>query len=394
MAAIETGFKCRNCGKEIDILHPLQWAYKVKNNKGGHWWFCSWKCLREDEANKKPKPKPQKRENKKRLQVLVELMVAVTDGRDAYDFLQGMGYADPKDTLRRLRIKAKKDAPELYQWMEQNGLLDMRKGHSGKGVDKMRKNKLTREQKGKAVDIAIKGGDPLEYLKKCGAKNPSAAWWYIKKTLAKSNPKLLEKIPEKPGTVLDENGQAVQATEKPEGGPKVEIAKKLPPEAVAEVPEKKQTVGVDMGAPEGDKTVIEAYPKFERKAINKPVAKVTELEKTDNGVRFVISVPPEQAEQMDKVLKDIMDPENDRLGLSLYKDAQRITEPLNCDGFRVTAINGEFGEYNVGMNPVSKEDWFEFENLDKKTRISMHRDDLADFIEELTRAAQILGVQV
>ena len=54
----------------------------------------------------------------------------------------------------------------------------------------------------------------------------------------------------------------------------------------------------------------------------------------------------------------------------------------------------EFGDYNVGMNPVSKENWFEFESLDKKTRISMYRDDLAAFVEELTRAAQILGVQV
>lgn len=30
----------------------------------------------------------------------------------------------------------------------------------------MSQNKMTREQKGKAVDIAIQGGNPLEYLKK------------------------------------------------------------------------------------------------------------------------------------------------------------------------------------------------------------------------------------
>ena len=242
----------------------------------------------------------------------------------------------------------------------------------------MSQNKLTRDQKGKAVDIAIQGGDPLEYLKKCGAKNPSAAWWYIKKTLAESNPKLLEKIPEKLGTVLDEKGQAVPAPEKPEGGPKVKIAEKLPPEAVAEVPEADPLAGFvayDPGAPEGDKT---AYPGV----------KVTELEETDDGVRFVMSVPPEQAEQMDKVLKDIMDPENDRLGLSLYKDAQRITEPLNYDGFRVTAINGEFGEYRMDGDKIG------FQNQAKIMYFSMHKDDLAAFVEELTRAAQILGVQV
>ena len=105
-----------------------------------------------------------------------------------------------------------------------------------KGVNKMSQNKLTREQKGKAVEIAIGGGDPLVYLKECGAKNPAAAWWYIKKTLATKNPQLLEKIPEKIGTVLNESGQVAA---------RVEIAEKLPPEAVAEVPEEDQLEGFE-----------------------------------------------------------------------------------------------------------------------------------------------------
>ena len=337
MAEYEIERVCPVCGKHFDVLYKELWAYKKPRTKGGYDFYCTWKCLREAETNKtkKPEPVPQKRENKDRLAVLKDLMDAVKDGRNAYDYLR-VGYTDPKDTLRRLRITAKKEAPEIYQWMEQNGLLDMRKEHSGKGVDKVSKHKLTREQKEKAVDIAIQGGDPLEYLKKCGAKNPSAAWWYIKKTLAEKNPKLLEQIPEKPGTVLDEKGQAVPAPENPKGGPKVEIAEKLPPEAVAEVPEKKH----------------------------------------------VIVVPHDDIEGAVNYLK------------KAEKDFHIIDKPLNFDGFRVTAINGEFGEYNVGMNPVSKENWFEFESLDKKTRISMYRDDLAAFVEELTRAAQILGVQV
>lgn len=52
-----------------------------------------------------------------------------------------------------------------------------------KGVEDMGHHKLTLEQKKKAVEIASQGGDQLEYLRKCGAKNPSAAWFYIKKTL-------------------------------------------------------------------------------------------------------------------------------------------------------------------------------------------------------------------
>lgn len=58
----------------------------------------------------------------------------------------------------------------------------------------MGNNKLTLEQKKHAVELAVKGENPLEYLKKCGAKNPSAAWVYIKKTLAEKDPATLEKI--------------------------------------------------------------------------------------------------------------------------------------------------------------------------------------------------------
>ena len=356
MAEIETGFKCRNCGKEIDILHPLQWAYKVKNNKGGHNYFCTWKCLREDEVKRRQeqaarKEKSEQRTWNNRKDVMKKLMAAAEAGQDIYEYLRKAGYADPKDTLRRLRIIAKSEAPEIYDKMEKMGLLDMRAKNSGKGVDKMSKHKLTREQKEKAVDIAIKGGDPLVYLKLCGAKNPTAAWWYIKKTLATKNPQMLEKIPEKIGTVLNESGQATAT---------VEIAEKLPPEAVAEVPER----------PEANQM------------------KVTELEKTDDGVKFVVSVPPERAEQMDKVIKKLMDPENDRLGLSLYKDAQRITEPLNYDGFRVKTIAGEFGEYSM-----EKEKMY-IRNEEKIMWFSVDKEEAGAFIEELTRAAQILGVLV
>lgn len=351
MAEYEIERVCPVCGKHFEVLYKELWAYKKTRAKGGYDFYCTWKCLREAETNKKPKPEPQKRENKERLQVLLELMTAVKDGRNAYDYLEGMGYADPKDTLRRLRITAKKDAPEIYKWMEQNGLLDMRKGHSGKGVDKMSQNKLTREQKVKAVDIAIQGGDPLAYLKKCGAKNPTAAWWYIKKTLATKNPKLLEKIPEKIGTVLNESGQVAAM---------VEIAEKLPPEAAAEVPEADPLAGFvayDPGAPEGDKTAHQGI-------------KVTELEETDDGVRFVMSVPPEQAEQMDKVLKDIMDPERDALCMSLYNQPKEKKME-----YTVVSIKTKAGTFSIdeeeriswrggkSCTTMKKEDWEELADI-------------------------------
>lgn len=234
MAEYEIEFRCKHCGKPISILHPSQWGYKVRNKKGGWTYYCTWKCLRADER-KEPKPEqaeePEEKDGRNnRLEVLEELLEAVKGGKDAYDFLEQMGYTDPKDTLRRLRITAKKEAPKLYTKMEKAGLLDMRKGRSGKGADNV--NKLTREQKEKAVKLALEGGDYLDHLKKCGSKNPSAAWWYIKKTLAKSNPTLLAKVMKKTGEI-----EEIKAPENTEGGPTVEKADKLPPEADAPPPE-------------------------------------------------------------------------------------------------------------------------------------------------------------
>ena len=82
-------------------------------------------------------------------------------------------------------------------------------------------HRLTRDQKQKAVELALQGGDYMAHLKKAGAKNPSAAWWYIKATLEKANPEKYKELMK----VMEENR------------PVVEIAEKLPPEAVAEVPE-------------------------------------------------------------------------------------------------------------------------------------------------------------
>ena len=234
MAEYEIEFRCKHCGKPITVLYPSRWGYKVRNKKGGWNYYCTWKCLRADER-KEPKPEqaeePEEKDGRNnRLEVLEELLEAVKGGKDAYDFLEQMGYTDPKDTLRRLRITAKKEAPKLYAKMEKAGLLDMRKGRSGKGADNV--NKLTREQKEKAVKLALEGGDYLDHLKKCGSKNPSAAWWYIKKTLAKSNPTLLAKVMKKTGEI-----EEIKAPENTEGGPVVEKADKLPPEADVPPPE-------------------------------------------------------------------------------------------------------------------------------------------------------------
>ena len=328
MAEHEIERVCPVCGKHFDVLYKELWAYKEPRTKGGYDFYCTWKCLRAAETNNKPKPEPQKRENKDRLAVLKDLMDAISNGRNAHDYLRDMGYADPKDTLRKLRATAKKEDPEIYKRMGKMGLLDMRKGHSGKGVDKMSNHKLTREQKEKAVNIAIQGGDPLEYLKKCGAKNPSAAWWYIKKTLAEKNPKLLEQIPEKIGTVLNEKGQLA------------EVAEKLPPEAAAEVPEADPLAGFvayDPVAPEGDKTA--AMSREEHKEV--------------------------------------------------HKGSAAITVPVEYDGFKVSAITGEYGDYKIqdGL-------YFYFRSSAVMSLMRVGLGNVKEVLDEIRRAAKVLGVDV
>ena len=54
--------------------------------------------------------------------------------------------------------------------------------------ENMKGRKLTQEQYDEAVRIANSGGDQLAYLKKCGAKNPSATWIYIKKKMEAKKP--------------------------------------------------------------------------------------------------------------------------------------------------------------------------------------------------------------
>lgn len=71
--------------------------------------------------------------------------------------------------------------------------------------------KLTREEKEKAVELAIDGKDPIGYLKECGCKNPWASWAYIKNTLKKSKPELYAKLPSDDDRLDEEVSYGAQA---------------------------------------------------------------------------------------------------------------------------------------------------------------------------------------
>lgn len=57
--------------------------------------------------------------------------------------------------------------------------------------------RITSAEKDQAVDIALHGGDPLEYLEVCGAPNPNILWGVIRKKLQMEHPEIYSYLPEK-----------------------------------------------------------------------------------------------------------------------------------------------------------------------------------------------------
>ena len=54
---------------------------------------------------------------------------------------------------------------------------------------------LSQEQREKAIQICIDGGDPLKYLEECGVVSPRNQWQRIREAVKDSNPELYQKIP-------------------------------------------------------------------------------------------------------------------------------------------------------------------------------------------------------
>jgi len=90
--------------------------------------------------------------------------------------------------------------------------------------------KFTKEQKEKAVQIALEGGDPKAYLKSIGSANPDNMWYYLKAQLRKKDPETWERLAGARRPVETPEGEYAPA---PIGGGKWE--KMETPEAVPTV---------------------------------------------------------------------------------------------------------------------------------------------------------------
>lgn len=54
---------------------------------------------------------------------------------------------------------------------------------------------ISPENEQEAIKCATAGGDPIAYLKNCGAKNPSAAWYHIRSKIKDTDPETYETLP-------------------------------------------------------------------------------------------------------------------------------------------------------------------------------------------------------
>ena len=67
---------------------------------------------------------------------------------------------------------------------------------------------LSQEQREKAIQICIDGGDPLKYLEECGVGSPRNQWQRIREAVKDSDPELYQRIP---------NRRWMKKVETPEG---------------------------------------------------------------------------------------------------------------------------------------------------------------------------------
>ena len=99
--------------------------------------------------------------------------------------------------------------------------------------------KMSKEQREKAIEMAIAGGNPLKYLEECGAKSPSGTWYHIKKDLKAKDPDRYMELPEK-YRPADEpkpiDGGEWEKMETPEKAVKAEIPEKANRPVSAPVP--------------------------------------------------------------------------------------------------------------------------------------------------------------
>lgn len=188
---------------------------------------------------------------------------------------------------------------------------------------------ITLEQKKKAVDIALAGGNPLTFLAECGSANPGNMWWTIKQNLKEVDPEKYEKLPKR----LNTSEKAVP------GIPIDRIEAPAMPQK-AETPE------------EPEVTLADAM----------------------NGMK-------DAADEFFGTCKE--------MGLTLEK-AKKDATPVVHDGMTIREIEGVFGRYR--RSDVNGATYIDFECDDGLDILSLTVNQWIQFREEQEKAFAILGV--
>lgn len=68
--------------------------------------------------------------------------------------------------------------------------------------------KVTKEEKQKAIDIALAGGNPLAYLISLGKSDPQQSWYMIKNEAKKKDPAIVDRLPKKLPTLKQSIAEA------------------------------------------------------------------------------------------------------------------------------------------------------------------------------------------
>lgn len=95
------------------------------------------------------------------------------------DYLKGRGFISPRATWERLQLNELGRDPKRIT----------------KGTCDMYKARATKEQWQQAIEMAINGQAPFEFLQECGYKDPTSAWAAYRARLKQQDPELLAKIP-------------------------------------------------------------------------------------------------------------------------------------------------------------------------------------------------------
>ena len=192
--------------------------------------------------------------------------------------------------------------------------------------------KLTLDDKKHAVKIALDGGNPLEYIRMCGVKNAAESWMKIKNDLKQKDPATWEMLPKRLPNVKKEETALV-------------------PEVVPE--EMVKPVVID--TPDGPKEIT--------------AEKINQM-------------TPEEVNQANAaMMKQLIE----------RKKEMDAGKPMLYYGFGVNGVEGEFGRYYHDRTSLG--DYIDYESKDGD-ELSMTVNQWREFLKELHRAAEALGVEL